>query len=235
MHEYVRLLVELQTTDLEIAELRAQAESMPHRLEYYEKELAYYEQRTTELQIEMEKIAKEERAQERKLQTIQEELKKHENKIYEVKTVKELEALQAEIKKLGVEKGEVEENLLNLMQRLEEVRDKLSKDKEGLKNLREEFRVVAAQCREELAQIEDKVTVRIIVREQIIKALPPDLVELYEKIRDNRSNLAVVPVINGVCQGCYTHVPPQIINELRAGERIIRCDRCVRILYFQEA
>jgi predicted nucleic acid-binding Zn-ribbon protein len=35
------------------------------------------------------------------------------------------------------------------------------------------------------------------------------------------------------CQECNVRLRPQVYSELRLGKKIIRCDSCSRILYYQ--
>lgn len=42
---------------------------------------------------------------------------------------------------------------------------------------------------------------------------------------------AVVPVINGICFGCFTAVPTASMMELGRNARVNHCDHCGRFLY----
>ena len=44
---------------------------------------------------------------------------------------------------------------------------------------------------------------------------------------------AIVPVINGVCQGCFMSIPPQQFNDILRGDKLLNCPTCQRILYHQ--
>jgi predicted nucleic acid-binding Zn-ribbon protein len=37
------------------------------------------------------------------------------------------------------------------------------------------------------------------------------------------------------CQECNVRLRPQVYSELRLGKKIIRCDSCSRILYYQSS
>jgi predicted nucleic acid-binding Zn-ribbon protein len=49
-----------------------------------------------------------------------------------------------------------------------------------------------------------------------------------------KHGIAVVPVVKGACGGCYASLPPQRVNEVRLGERVVLCDACSRILVWDE-
>jgi len=49
-----------------------------------------------------------------------------------------------------------------------------------------------------------------------------------------RDGLAVVPINDSVCQGCYMALPPQQVNEVRKADKLNLCPTCQRILYYKE-
>jgi uncharacterized protein len=42
---------------------------------------------------------------------------------------------------------------------------------------------------------------------------------------------AVVPVIDGICYGCFSALPTGMMNELQLNDRLSHCDHCGRFLY----
>jgi uncharacterized protein len=42
---------------------------------------------------------------------------------------------------------------------------------------------------------------------------------------------AVVPVINGICYGCFSALPTASINDLQRNDRLNHCEHCGRFLY----
>ena len=53
----------------------------------------------------------------------------------------------------------------------------------------------------------------------------------YERLLKNKDGLAIVPISNEACQGCFRRLPPQVINEIRMYESLVVCDSCARLLY----
>lgn len=41
----------------------------------------------------------------------------------------------------------------------------------------------------------------------------------------------VVPVINGICYGCFTAIPTANMSDLSRNDRLNHCDHCGRFLY----
>ena len=57
---------------------------------------------------------------------------------------------------------------------------------------------------------------------------------IHERILKNKDGLAVVPVTDGSCQGCFGMMPAQVINEIRMKDKIVMCENCARMLYIEE-
>ncbi|HWV58793.1 MAG TPA: C4-type zinc ribbon domain-containing protein [Longimicrobiales bacterium] len=55
----------------------------------------------------------------------------------------------------------------------------------------------------------------------------------YERISAGRSR-AVVPVINGLCYGCFVAIPTAVSGDVRRNNQIRHCDNCGRFLYVTE-
>jgi hypothetical protein len=69
------------------------------------------------------------------------------------------------------------------------------------------------------------------------KKLPdiePALIQTYTRIYENRQGLAVVPVMDLSCSGCFVNLTPQTYQETRRNDRIITCSNCNRIIYWKE-
>ncbi len=72
-------------------------------------------------------------------------------------------------------------------------------------------------------------------REDLTRGIKEPLLRTYERMRDSRMrSSAVVPVINGVCQGCYMVVTKSVIMELKKGGELILCEHCGRILFLND-
>ena len=70
-------------------------------------------------------------------------------------------------------------------------------------------------------------------REKIVKQIPPILYRKYERLREKYKN-AVVPVVDGVCQGCYITLPISLVTQKNKNKEIHTCSNCGRILYWTD-
>ena len=67
--------------------------------------------------------------------------------------------------------------------------------------------------------------------EEVDKALMADYVQVKRMVK----NLAVVPVLQSVCQGCHRKIPPQMFIELQRSDQLKFCPHCDRLIFWDEA
>lgn len=160
---------------------------------------------------------------------------KYEKQMDIIKTQREYEALDKEIKMAT----ELEQNLRREMQNQEKIVNdmKESMEKEELLIQKQEEEIKTEQSR---IKQEKKEKLKLLNKfEKEESKITPDLDEeilfKFERIIKNKSGLGIVPVIDGVCTGCHMILPPQFVNDVREGNKIMFCTECSRILYYQDA
>jgi hypothetical protein len=95
----------------------------------------------------------------------------------------------------------------------------------------------------ELNEIEDAATGRIAeaqsgfdarskLREDLVKAVPPQLYRRYELVRSKRGT-ALAYTHTGICSACNMHLQPMLFQKLKRGEGLEQCPSCNRIIYFR--
>lgn len=66
--------------------------------------------------------------------------------------------------------------------------------------------------------------------DELKQDLPPQVRSRLEKFAKS-SGRAVVPVINGICYGCFTAVPTASMSALGRNDDVNHCENCGRFLY----
>jgi predicted nucleic acid-binding Zn-ribbon protein len=105
-----------------------------------------------------------------------------------------------------------------------------------LQDLRSQRRELAEHDREMEEQefninIEDalgELDARITELEQ---ELPPAIRNRLKRFGGQAGARAVVPVINGICYGCFSALPTAAMSDLQRNDRVNHCDHCGRFLY----
>jgi predicted nucleic acid-binding Zn-ribbon protein len=57
------------------------------------------------------------------------------------------------------------------------------------------------------------------------------MMQLYERLAANKQGRAVAKVNGGACGGCRISLPMNLITRARAGNELVQCSSCERILY----
>ncbi|MBB6479093.1 zinc ribbon domain-containing protein [Spirochaeta isovalerica] len=155
-----------------------------------------------------------------------------EKKMDVISTQREYEALEKEIKSATEKEQFFRREIQKEERALEEMTEQLKKDEEMIaaeeQELKEENEKIQAESESkqvDLNQLLDE-------EKAIIPGMDEDILFKFERIIKNKSGLGIVPVNNGVCTGCHMMLPGQFVNDVRAGEGILFCPYCSRILYF---
>jgi predicted nucleic acid-binding Zn-ribbon protein len=68
----------------------------------------------------------------------------------------------------------------------------------------------------------------------MVHQVPEEIHEFYMEFRTHYPGNVVVSVKNGSCGGCFMKLLPQWLVQVHLGQEIVHCNRCQRILAFDE-
>ena len=66
------------------------------------------------------------------------------------------------------------------------------------------------------------------------KEIPSDVSQQFARLLQ-KSPLAIVPVVNGVCTACGMTLPVSLVHQVHAAEKINHCPACARLLFHRES
>jgi uncharacterized protein len=227
-------LLELQKADREVLRLNEEIAALPRRVAAIEQQLA-----GTKAVLENAKAAvKADDTARRKYEStildLQQKISKYRDQMLAVKTNEQYRALQHEIDFSNQEIRGIEDKILELMVNAES-RDKQVKAAEAdlkvetseIEKEKEEARRRTAEDEKELAEWKAK-------RDQYRSGVPSDLLQHYDRVVKLRKT-GLSEVRNQMCMACQVMLRPQTYNEVRSADRVMICDSCQRVLYFDPA
>lgn len=180
-------------------------------------------------------IKSEIKVMELEVEEINEKIKKLESQQNAIKKVDEFNALTHEISGAEKQRHAKEQLLSDQYDRLAGEEDVLQSLQESLdqtiansKELEEEIYESIRQINEEGKQIKAQ-------RDEEAKDADPETLKIYERLLRNKKNRVVVPIENRACSGCHIVLTAQDENLVRKGERLVFCEHCSRIHYWQES
>lgn len=145
---------------------------------------------------------------------------------------KQLSSLQHELESLARRRTELEDVELEIMERVEGAEaavsvlaDQVAEFTANLGRVSAELDHLVTTLQSDIAEVERERSARAA-------SLPPELVQLYEKIRTGHSGVGAALLHRGQCQGCRLTIPPQEMHSIKSAppELVIQCEECRRIL-----
>lgn len=187
------------------------------------------------------KVKEEIQANEMAMKTLELDIQTRQNTItrlkvqqYETRKNVEFRAMGDEIKRYGGEVTGLEDQELVLMEKGEVLAKRLADCKAQLAKTR-------LHVDDELKQLEerrnnDEGAIAELESERAGHAgkVPPDLLQIYERILKKKQDRAVAPLEGGQCKGCHMKVTSTTAIKTRAGKEITHCEQCGRILYAED-
>lgn len=235
MHAQIEVLASLQTVDREIKEHAGLKQSLLDELQAKERDVQAKQKEVDALTV---AAADKEKLRAEKDRVFQDEGKKATDKrmrMNRVKNAKELQALQREIDMMRHANGELEEELIKIMQEIDAIKASRAAKEAEMAALQDAWQKQQQELGGQISAIDQAVAEKLSRRQGIAANVARDLISRYELIFSRRGGNAVVEISGGICQGCFMNIPPQMGNEIIRSEKIHNCPSCQRIVYVKPA
>ena len=233
MKDQIVVIDELQRIDTELSELEVHLKEYPERISAYEHELESARNTLSELKTQLEQLNENKTKLEQQFSSNEETIKKSEEKLFDIKTHKEYAALQKEISDTKRMNSELEESLIDEMEKIEGLESDITELEQQLSTKEEEYKGKIQEIREKLEEVKIEYEPKKTEKENIASKISPEILPIYESIK-KRNGTVLALAKNEVCTGCHMNIPPQLFNEVLTLSRIIQCPNCKKILYCEE-
>jgi predicted nucleic acid-binding Zn-ribbon protein len=150
----------------------------------------------------------------------------------QVGSPRELENLQSEITSLRRRQGELEDVELEVMERREAVQTRLRELEAERVQVAQALEAAERERDTAWAEIDAEAEKASTDRAALAASLSPDLLALYEKLRESSGGVGAAALHRGRCEGCHLQLNTTDLNNLRAApaDEVVRCEECRRIL-----
>jgi hypothetical protein len=146
---------------------------------------------------------------------------------------KELGSLEMEIEALGRAKDRLEEIILDLLEKVDEDEEAVSQQERIVSELSERVATIERTYASETQRLTAEIETLREQRVEVVGRIAPRTLAHYEMLRRKNGNLAIVRVIDGVCEGCNIRVSLSKIQRLETTGDETFCDNCKRYLYLE--
>jgi predicted nucleic acid-binding Zn-ribbon protein len=232
MTQELALAIQLQSLDRKAASLEHEIATLPKQIAEIEKKLEAHKRR-----LEVDRAALSANQRDRKklegdIQVQEQKISKLKDQSLQAKTNEQYRAFQNEISWCETEIRKSEDQILELMESSEPLEKNGKAAEQEL--LREAERVAKekARAQEKTAADKKELESTMAERDAIRQKMSPKLYADYERIRRKTKGTVIAEAVDGRCDACMITLRPQLLQELKLGDKILYCESCGRILIY---
>lgn len=233
MRKNLETLYELQEIDLKLDGISGVRDSLLAEIDVLDQKLAEARQELLAKDEGLAALDAEREGLETTLVTEGENIIRSDARLKEIKTQKEYLAVSKEITSARKMKTELEEQLLQKISRMDELKGEIEERRANLAALEENIGIQKQEVQGKVDKLESDIALDVSTRDQKMGTLPPAVVKRYGKLREMRRGIAVVEARDGSCLGCNINLPPQLYNTLFRGDDLITCPHCQRMVVYR--
>ena len=229
-------LLELQEIDLSISRLEARRSELEvgDQLRAARDRVIDAEARMGELQLALDSVTNEQRRLENDIDSIQRKIDAERTRLYDgsVANAKELQSIEAEVGSLRARKSRLEDELIDQMERREDMETRLKPLEAEAAEARERLAEIEEGSAREFVEVEKALGERNAEREAMLPSFGQDVLDLYDDLRLQKKGIGAAALVDGVCQACHQKLSPMYVDRMKREQGIRRCEYCRRILIF---
>ncbi|MDR1696244.1 MAG: C4-type zinc ribbon domain-containing protein [Endomicrobium sp.] len=226
----LELLYNLQEYDIKIAALRNHIAGVPGIIAARQKEIEDRKADTEAKKKNFVDLSSLKKEKEAVLDAKEKAVAKNSAELNSIKSNDVYKAMLLEIEKAKADKSAVEDEILELMV-------KMDAEAPVVKNAENELREFEQKMKSEISEIEnsakkDEESIADIEkkREEYKHKVNQKILDQYERIREGRDGQGIVLIDGESCGGCGMVLRPQLINQAQKCHDLVFCDNCSRIL-----
>jgi len=229
----LQTLIQLQQLETRIVELRQRVLSIPDEIESQAESLQESQDAVDELRDQAARKVRVQRQLEGEVELLQQKLSRYQEQLMDVKTNREYRAMRHEIADVRAQISSKEDEILEIMLVLDELHDqtreasrRAEERASEVSSRQKELESFAASSESNMAGFEEE-------RGHLERGLPESLLERYRKLSSANNGQALAEVTGQSCRACNVKLRPQLFTEVKTGLKILTCETCSRILYYQ--
>ncbi|MCD0482510.1 C4-type zinc ribbon domain-containing protein [Streptacidiphilus sp. ASG 303] len=149
-----------------------------------------------------------------------------------VTSPKDLENLQHEIGSLARRQSDLEDVVLDVMERMESAQTRVTELTARLEHATVVLEEAVARRDAAFAEIDADAAKVARDREAVAAVIPADLMKLYTRLREQQGGVGAARLHQRRCEGCHVEFSTADLNAVKAepADAVVRCENCGRIL-----
>ena len=233
MKEQLNLLANVQKIEREIQSLQEILAKIPEKLNTFDIEITNFEKSLAKEESAIDELQKNYRSLEADVEHNQLMIAKSEEKLGFVKTNREYQATLTELEELNTKNSELEDEMINYLEEIDEIIANRDEKKEEFIKFTRNIEGKKVLLEQEKSEVMIKLSSLEEEHKSFINKIDLPLMKQYNSVKKQQADkIAIVPVKNSTCGGCYVNIPPQMYNELQRCDSIRFCPNCQRMIYW---
>ncbi|WP_457029396.1 zinc ribbon domain-containing protein [Kitasatospora sp. P5_F3] len=145
---------------------------------------------------------------------------------------RDLENLQHEVGSLAKRQSDLEDVVLEVMERLESAQTRVTELSARLDHSTVVLKEAEERRDASFAEIDADAEKVKRDREAVATVLPADLIKLYTRLREQQGGVGAARLFQRRCEGCRVEFAAADLNSIKAEAKdaVVRCENCGRIL-----
>jgi predicted nucleic acid-binding Zn-ribbon protein len=228
----LRLAIQLQDLDRHTAELQHEIASFPKHIAVIEKTLETHVRKLEADRAALAANQRERKGLEAEIQVQEQRISKLKDQMLQAKTNEQYAAFAHEIEYCETEIRKSEDRILDRMAESEPLEQNVKAAETALNQEKQQVEGEKQAARQRTAEDQKLMQKLRAKRAEVAGRVSPAILSAYERIRKTRKGLAVAEAVEGGCSACHMTLRLQFFQELRMGDRVMFCESCGRIMYF---
>jgi len=233
LKEKLLLLVSIQECDSQLVKLSAKKIKLPEKIRKMEEAFQVYKENIELNKRKYDALKTKHGESEAQVKKLNDGMIKTKERLLEVKNNKEYQAMLKEIETAEKTLGDLESQIIALMEEMDKLFILVKKDEETLLQATAKHEEEKKMVEDDLNAVDADTVSWTEKRVGLQNVIPSDLLARYERVKKRNKGVGVIPVWKAVCGGCHMNIPAQLYNELQRSNDLLSCPNCNRIMYFQ--
>lgn len=237
MQKDLQNLLELQSVDVRLNDVRARLAKFPKKLAESDARIAAAKSVVDTSKASQQTAVKDRKKYELDVESWKEKVRKYRDQTSQIKTNEAYRALQHEVQMAEQEISNAEDRLLEQMVAGEEYDRRIKSAEAALKDVEQVERVQRSTIEAERAAAEKELAELDAARARVVAEIPEKLLDHYDRIAKKHHGVALAEVRDEKCAACGMIIRPQVLQIMRRGEgdQLFHCETCTRIIYLNES
>ncbi|MEU9618261.1 MULTISPECIES: C4-type zinc ribbon domain-containing protein [unclassified Streptomyces] len=233
--DQIRLL-DVQALDVRLSQLAHRRKSLPEHaeIESLTSDLAQLRDLLIASQTEESDTAREQTKAEQDVDQVRQRASRDQQRLDSgaVTSPKDLESLQREITSLAKRQGDLEDIVLEVMERRESAQERVTELSDRVSAVQAKADDATARRDAATKELDEEAATVTRERELVAGSVPADLLKLYDKLREQQGGVGAARLYQRRCEGCRLELNITEVNDVKAAspDTVLRCENCRRIL-----